>query len=368
MKIKIVYMLVICISCKLFPIDINNTICFIGFNSSNNDPVTNEIITKSNEIIVDNFTKAGNVSLVNLANTNISKDDLLNASIQYPYIIYGAIDSSHNEYTFEIIIKDNKNEAVSKHYRSASCILDVFPICDELYEEMIPDFSKIVVSKKQNPSTSIDCNIDTINRFKVHEWFFNATPKDEINSDTFWTGKLKYISNRKNEKNAAITFDHYSINKLNTTYELNNDFTISLWFLLTNQSFDTYGRIYDCMQWGQKTGYNIICEKNLKCINFSYFGEDGITHDVMTNEKLHQGRWYNVIATFKDGTSCIYLDGKLQQINSSNHIINTSKRYISIGNGNDDYTKWPFYGKLDDLIIFSKALTQQEVAILYQTF
>lgn len=369
MKIKFVCIFLFLIYYNVFSVDINNTICFIGFKSSNDDPILNELVTKANEIIVDNFTIAGNVSLINFIDTDTSNNDSLNPINQYPYIIYGTIESSNENYNIEIYIKDNNKESISKHYKSANSVLDVFPICDELYKEITPDFSEIIVSNKKTPSTTSDFSIDTINSYKIHEWLFNGSTKSEISKDTFWTGKFKYTRNRKNEDNSAVKFDTFStINKINNGYDLYNDFTISIWILLNNRSLDSYGRIYDCMQWNHKTGYNIICHGKLHCIDFSYFGEDGITHDAMTNEKLYPGKWYNVIVTFKDGTSCMYLNGKLQQINSSTHTIKTSKRYISIGNGNDDNTRWPFYGELDDLMIFNKALTQQEVSILYQTF
>jgi hypothetical protein len=122
------------------------------------------------------------------------------------------------------------------------------------------------------------------------------------------------------------------------------------------------------MQYNLKTGYNILYLPNNHAFSFTYFDENGITRGVMTNEPVHPDIWYNVIVTFKDGVSCLYLDGKLQEKNASNHAIAKSQRYISIGNGFDDNNNQPLYGKLDDLLIFSRALTSQEVSTLYQTF
>lgn len=371
MKKKMLCAWLLCAAVKLFSIDLSNAVCFLGFESSISDPVINEIITKSNELIIDNFTTIGTVSLVNLSGSvkSIDLNSINKNENNYSYYIYGSIESSETGYTFTLISRDTHNKTTSNYIKNAESIMDVFSVCDQLFEEVTPDLSKVSIKSSQVKASNTIFDINIINKYKVNEWLFDGTPDSTIDNRYYWTGKINYAKDRNGKENSAIRCNNASIiNKLNQNYDLYNDFTISIWFSLTNKSFNAYGRLYDCLQWNSKTGYHIVCNRDSHSIVFGYFGEDNVTHDVMTNAKLRANQWYNVIVTFKDGISCLYLNGKLQQMNTSTHSINLSKRYISIGNGFDDNRNQPFYGDLDDILIFSKALNPQEISVLYQTW
>ena len=72
--------------------------------------------------------------------------------------------------------------------------------------------------------------------------------------------------------------------------------------------------------------------------------------------------WYNIVGKFDNGIWTIYVNGILKANNNTAIVNPDSNTPITIGNSGNFQ---PFYGKLDDIGIWNRALTQDEITNLY---
>ncbi len=73
--------------------------------------------------------------------------------------------------------------------------------------------------------------------------------------------------------------------------------------------------------------------------------------------------WVNIIGTFENGNWRLYINGSLRGSYSSNDNFNNDvNTELTIGNSGNFQ---PFYGKIDDVMIYDRALTPCEISQLY---
>ncbi|HAR20852.1 MAG TPA: hypothetical protein DCR46_09320, partial [Cytophagales bacterium] len=103
--------------------------------------------------------------------------------------------------------------------------------------------------------------------------------------------------------------------------------------------------------------------------NIFLFGEQNQFNSlVFSSDKLSLGVWYNVSLSFDSlsKTAKIYLNGVLQDSISDISISNESNDPVSVG-ARPISGELPFKGQLDDIGIWNRALTQQEITNLYNS-
>lgn len=71
--------------------------------------------------------------------------------------------------------------------------------------------------------------------------------------------------------------------------------------------------------------------------------------------------WYCVVFTFKNGESKMYLDGRLISTESSNGVIGKNNRDIFIGKKDHEQYPYWFNGIMDEIRIYNRAITGDEV-------
>ena len=88
---------------------------------------------------------------------------------------------------------------------------------------------------------------------------------------------------------------------------------------------------------------------------------------VTNDSKIQIGRWYHVAATW-DGTSQkIYVNGKLADVKfPSNFSIGNFNSDLFVGTYGGNITKYDFNGILDDILIFNRVLTDDEISTLFK--
>ena len=90
---------------------------------------------------------------------------------------------------------------------------------------------------------------------------------------------------------------------------------------------------------------------------------------VIANTDLKNDHWYHVVGTYDGGKACVYIDGKLGNQRFIEGNIATNNGLVIIGD-NPEWSvqgqDWSWNGLIDDVRIFSYALSPEEVEMLYR--
>lgn len=78
---------------------------------------------------------------------------------------------------------------------------------------------------------------------------------------------------------------------------------------------------------------------------------------------MRENRWTHVAITLDDGNVSFYLDGKLNSEGSRDAPLSTNTSPVRIGS---DYDGRYFHGAVDDVRIYNRGLSAQEVAKIFQ--
>ena len=200
-------------------------------------------------------------------------------------------------------------------------------------------------------------------------WPFNGNAIDEsINTNDGTVNGATLTADRFGNTNAAYSFDGTSnyiqinlINALNTSNV--NGLTLSGWTNMTSLSNQPQSVIFmvDNLNNGFNTGYDYTSTKL-----YGQAGNAGVGAPMFISSlnTVSSNNWYNVVLTcdFNANTSKLYINGVLQS-QSSVTLITTILTKIFIGRGPNPF--WYQNGKLDDIGIWNRALSQQEITGLY---
>jgi len=205
-------------------------------------------------------------------------------------------------------------------------------------------------------------------------WPFNGNANDESGNGNHgaFNGAI-LTSDRTNAANKSAEFDgvddYVSLSDPFFDGQVTSQFTISVWF---KKSAEGAGII-----WG-KSGYwkevvLILTEDNRIHFFYAYPNPQGY-HGIQTDSGLDFTTWSNVVVTQDSGVLSVYLNGELQTSGNSNGQIDWSQdsqgcslgiNYIGKGSYCQAYNYLPFEGKIDDIGIWNRALTDAEVMALY---
>ena len=176
-------------------------------------------------------------------------------------------------------------------------------------------------------------------------------------------------ADRNGNVNCAYSFDGNDyITVLNNANLNTNYITVSLWFQTTstNSSSLIYktndnalNEQYACVLNYPSLNNNVWSVKNGNNCNSPSVGWNTIN----ANYNVSDGSWHNITCTY-DGLSKFYLDNVLITNNSTiSTNIDLCGGKINIGKGYN--STYPFLGKIDDIGIWDRALTQTEITALY---
>jgi hypothetical protein len=191
-------------------------------------------------------------------------------------------------------------------------------------------------------------------------WPFNGNANDESgNGNNGTVNGATLTSDRFGNSNKAYLFNNNSIYLNSTNFAL-TQFSMSAWFN-TSAANTNYASIFShfvSTGGNNFTGYWIGLKGDSAC----FFLADGTTpgFDLKSSNTYNDGNWHLITGTYSSGQAKLYVDGILQ--NSSNYFINLLPSVTEIGN---DQLFEAFYGKIDDIGYWNRALTQQEITDLY---
>ncbi|MBN1349533.1 carboxypeptidase regulatory-like domain-containing protein [candidate division KSB1 bacterium] len=230
------------------------------------------------------------------------------------------------------------------------------------------------------PGSTIMANIQLIKTGSipaeglVAHYPFNGNAKDESgNANHGAVSGAALSSDRFGNSNKAFSFD--GINDLincghQSSLQLSNAITISAWFNSTSSSVLGRYIIGKCDNNSPSYEYMICFDYSAgvsgyglkSCIGGLNFDESG------TNFKPDANKWYHVAVTWEyPGTFKLYLNGMLLNTKPTTSLIEHTDQDMIIGciRPSGEPQMRYFSGKIDDIRIYNRALTDSEILQLY---
>ncbi len=203
-------------------------------------------------------------------------------------------------------------------------------------------------------------------------WTFNGNANDVSGTGNNGTvNGASLTSDRFGNLNSAYNFDGLSnFIEVNSSNSLNltNLYTLSTWINVAQWSFlspiDEHAVISKIDNGNWYGGYEILTGGNNGTI--AHTGNIGNSNININSINYNTNNWYNVVVTYDGNTLKMFVNGI--QVDSQNHTgaLQTSSIPLRFGRrgGAGYYNNW-FKGKIDDIGIWNRALTQDEVTSLY---
>jgi hypothetical protein len=248
-------------------------------------------------------------------------------------------------------------------FKKTSCFPDEYfkGVLDEfyLYDRILTQQEITNIYNSSLPQTAcLPANVPTSGL--VGYWPFCGNANDESgngNNGNVGTG-INITSDRFGNSNSAYSFlgtGNISLTNLPTSG--NTDFTISGWIKTNNQTLRK-----GIMCWGQDTPwastYFFVNSTGRLQFDFAYNG--GASSLSIVNDN----NWHQVTVTCINGLIQLYIDG-LQNGSAVQMSPNISGNNKSIGSNIDNSGQNNFIGLIDDIGIWNRALTQEEITNLY---
>lgn len=200
----------------------------------------------------------------------------------------------------------------------------------------------------------------------VGYWPFNGNSNDESgNENDGIVNGATLTTDRFGNANSAYYFNGYSsyisVNPSATTY--NNGLTISIWVKVSS----SYSNVQFFVSKGNDDeaghfhlGYNQEDGIFIGDINVLNAGVNSVT-----SFPISQTQWHHVVFTCDNQSLKMYIDGNFNSSYVNSEAIESLTSQILFGK--HVKTKYPYYtcGSLDDIRIYNRALSEQEINELY---
>jgi hypothetical protein len=193
-------------------------------------------------------------------------------------------------------------------------------------------------------------------------WPFNGNANDVSgNNNNGFVSNAVLTADKSGIANSAYNFNGTNARIVTTNAPtLTGNYSISAWF--NTQSLASWGTIVDCRP-NAASGIGIEHNSNL-----SFTTSTGSSYNnTMSNFSIQTNTWLHVVVVYNGTHKLIYINGVLDKTQLySNLILSTTQPFIFgdrgiMPSGPGNY----FNGTLDDIGIWNRALTQQEITSLY---
>lgn len=213
---------------------------------------------------------------------------------------------------------------------------------------------------------SIPVAANTFDAGLAAHWKFegDATDSSSGGNDLTVTGDPVYDTGKDGQ---SIVFNGNDFLQAGSDVPLGKSFTIAAWVNPSRTDFVAY--VFAKTDSGESTATD---GKELKIgtggeVDFFYEHSGGTNYTLSSNYFIGVNEWSHLVVTRSESTGvvAIYVDGDLKNYDASSPSpsVNTASVTIgeTFGNANDEF----FEGKLDEIRVYSQALTADEVGQLY---
>jgi hypothetical protein len=201
----------------------------------------------------------------------------------------------------------------------------------------------------------------------VGYWPFNGNANDESgNGNNGTVNGATLTSDRFGSNNSCYNFQNNNISIPHNPsfgFQSTSGFTISMWCNSSDVTniFHFMGKRADSspyFNWQIAYGGSVIGP------SFGSGTGPGIYNGAFSSDLFLINNWYHIVGKFDNGVWSIYVNGILKATNNTAIVNPDSNTPITIGSSGNFQG---YYGKLDDVGIWSRALTNQEITNLYNS-
>jgi hypothetical protein len=193
-------------------------------------------------------------------------------------------------------------------------------------------------------------------------WPFNGNANDESgNGNNGSVNGAVLTGDRSGNQEKAYSFNGTTSRIVTSKIpNLTGNITISAWF--NTKSLNPWGTIIDCRV---STNNGLGIEHNDK---ISFTTSIGTTYKFLyANHQLKTNTWVHVVAVFNGSEKLIFINGNLDNTQSSVSMLSTTEPWVFgdrgvVPSGPGNY----FKGELDDIAIWNRALTDTEISKIYK--
>jgi hypothetical protein len=214
-----------------------------------------------------------------------------------------------------------------------------------------------------NPSDTVNAGKEpaSLKNGLVAYYPFNGNANDESGNGNNGVNNGASLSIDRTEKpNRAFDFDGKSY--ITTPISLiSGSLSLVVWFKSNKAVIGTPGLI------SSRNGHNRLTGISFIELNNIFFevvsGADNRNSIQMLNP--HDNKWHNIIAIYSEDSTFLYYDGALKNKRKINHNepIISAPIYFGLDNLLVQENRY-WVGKLDDIRIYNRALTQEEITYL----
>ena len=205
----------------------------------------------------------------------------------------------------------------------------------------------------------------TADNGRVADYQFNGDANDSSgngNSGTVVGATL--VPDRAGNPAAAYEFDGTSayVDAGNSLGTANTPFTVSAWMCSTNAQYQILAAKKIAGAWRAGQWQLGVTETQA---SFSFSTQYGSVHSATVDVLVHDGVWHHVCGVLDSTGSKLFIDGVMVASNTDIDPVGQHDSTIFIGARNDSASPKFFDGKLDDVRIYNRAISDAEVAVLY---
>jgi Concanavalin A-like lectin/glucanases superfamily/Sulfatase-modifying factor enzyme 1/BspA type Leucine rich repeat region (6 copies) len=163
------------------------------------------------------------------------------------------------------------------------------------------------------------------------------------------------------ENNGNVTFGCYGSN--NTPLVANN-FSVSEWLYIPSSNSYTNEWVYLFSGWGDFFLRIPISVSSNSVLNSFDIGSGNQNNhwDLQSKYSIPLNEWFHVVVTHKNNSCSIYINGVLLSSFNGSNTLDINNFVI----GNSGGYQYPFVGKIDEVRIYNRSLSSNEVAGLYE--
>ena len=210
----------------------------------------------------------------------------------------------------------------------------------------------------------------------VGYWPFNGNANDESGNNNNGTVNEATLTNDRNGvANKAYSFDGLNDNILINNNFFNNgwsEFTVSIWYNLNQQPNSNNGNsshilfntephhgIALTMNWGSSNKYSLWLGDGAPSNSWNALFNSKSTQTISLNT------WRHIVINKIAEKYYLYIDGNLDVIWDSPILVQSYLTKLYFGSCDPLNSSEVINGKLDDIAIYNRTLTQQEITALY---